>query len=115
MIFGDEGTQCIAKSQHTSQLTHLNLQTNDIGDEGMKFISESPFLSNLTELHLNLNFCGIKDEGVMEIAESPHMCRLVRLAVGSNCVTVRGVRAIAGSANMARLEVLHVEGKWWRW
>ncbi len=66
---GDQGVSDLARSENAANIQMLSLTKNDITDEGLKYLAESPHLNKLTRLHLKKN--NIVGEGVLSLFESP--------------------------------------------
>jgi hypothetical protein len=64
----------IAAMQQLSELRHLNLSRNPIGDEGALAIASSKHFARLETIRLD--GCGITDDGRRCFGESPHLRRL---------------------------------------
>ena len=55
--------------------------SNNIGDEGVKYISQSEYMKNITTLEMNDN--KIEDEGVKYISQSEYMKNITTLDMSS--------------------------------
>jgi uncharacterized protein (TIGR02996 family) len=101
---GDEGVRALAECPHLSGLKGLHLNRNKVGDAGVQALAADAYLASLTFLELSGNEIG--DEGARALAESPHLTRLRELHLGSNKVGDAGARALAASAHLAGLAEL---------
>lgn len=125
------GARAIAESQALKKLQELNLQGNEIDDEGVIAIAESKFLQNLRVLNLkstvfgaigvraisknqffanlrelDLSYCRIGCVGLRAIAESKFLQKLEVLNLAGNYIYTDGARAIAGSEILINLQKL---------
>jgi len=69
-----------------SRLTKLNLDGNEIGDEGLKHIIYSPFLRKLE--HLSIFDCGVERQGILYMTESSVIQNLSSLELEVNCDSI---------------------------
>jgi uncharacterized protein (TIGR02996 family) len=89
------------------RLTHLDLSTEAIDDEGAAAVAACPNLAALTELRLSEN--RMSDVGVTALAQSPYLLNLRALRVDyQSAVSGSGVRALAESPNVAGLRELNL-------
>ena len=65
---GDEGVKQLSNALANSQLSSLNLRDNNIGDEGVKQLSNALVNSQLSSLNLGENNIG--DEGVKQLSNA---------------------------------------------
>jgi hypothetical protein len=68
------GAAALAGAASPPQLTHLNLQSSGIGDEGVRALAGSPILTSVTDL--NLLWCLFGEAGARALAQSPFLQRL---------------------------------------
>ncbi|KAG2389374.1 hypothetical protein C9374_013934 [Naegleria lovaniensis] len=100
---GDDGAKAIAGG--FSMLTYLDLSGCDIGNEGLKSISNSTTLTKLRTL--NLNFSKVIQEWKV-IGNSNNLSKLNRLYLANNdTLTIRNVVSIV--KHMKRLVELNVQ------
>nr|CAG4708057.1 unnamed protein product [Naegleria fowleri] len=96
----------LANCSHFKNLQILNLSHNVLRCEGVQPIVESPFLSNLT--HLNLKNNKIGNAGIHSIAESTHLLNLKTLNIAYNEIGHEGFHALMNSSNISNLTYLNV-------
>jgi eukaryotic-like serine/threonine-protein kinase len=101
---GDKGLDYLLDSPYLANRTALYLSSNQITDAGAVALAASPQLASLSRLILWDNQIG--DEGVIALAHSPHLSNLSVLDVGHNVVGDRGVQALASSPQLANLNAL---------
>ena len=104
---GVEGMKWLSQSTHLNSLQELYLWNNEIGSEGMKWLSESTHLSSLQELYLGNNEIG--DEGMRWLAQSTHLSSLQMLVLGWNEIGAEGMKWLSKSAHLGSLQVLDLE------
>jgi uncharacterized protein (TIGR02996 family) len=126
----DAGVRTLAGSVHLANLRVLRLINCGVGPEGAAALAGSPHLARLTTLDLGfyhlpqgetdtsswraaallLNRPGpgncLGDAGVRALAASPHLGRLERLILAGNEITPAGAAALAGSRRLKRLRGL---------
>jgi uncharacterized protein (TIGR02996 family) len=93
---------------HLANLTSLDLNMNEIEDEGAVALASSPHLANLTTLGLYGNRIGA--EGAKALAGSPHLANLATLDLRGNDIGDEGAEALAGSRHLANLATLDLRG-----
>ncbi|MEL6178704.1 MAG: hypothetical protein AAFS10_07110, partial [Myxococcota bacterium] len=96
-------------SEEPSQLTHLLLDNNPIGTEGILLLSQSARLSNLTHLHLRNVLTGHSPDtergsnhptdALHTLLTSPHLSHLTHLDLSLNPIGDRGAHQIAEAAH----------------
>jgi Ran GTPase-activating protein (RanGAP) involved in mRNA processing and transport len=104
---GDEGARALAASQLLSNLTSLELSHTQIGDEGARALAASAHLRNLTSLDLRSNQIG--DEGAQALASCAHLSNLTSLNLCSNQIGAEGARALAASPHLRNLTSLDLQ------
>jgi uncharacterized protein (TIGR02996 family) len=110
-VIGDVGVLYLAASPHLTNLTHLDLRGNDIGDEGVRHLAASPHFKKLT--HLGLAFNVISDVGVRHLATSPHLTHLTHLDLSGNHID-EGMAALAAAPQLSTLTHLDLSGNYIR-
>lgn len=97
------GARELAKEE-LSSLRALDLSQNDIGDEGVKAIAESPVFSNLRQLNLKSN--QITDQGAEYLANSSILENLRSLQLVVNDLSEEGEKVLRNSPNLMSLTSL---------
>jgi uncharacterized protein (TIGR02996 family) len=87
-----------------SRLSQLQLSSNEINDEELAVLVNSPYLKNLHTLLLIGNSVGPK--GMKSLAASPHLANLTSLVLTGNTVQAIGAAALAGSKTLRHLHNL---------
>jgi uncharacterized protein (TIGR02996 family) len=87
-----DGVRALVHSPHLPSLTHLQLRTSDIGDEGCEEIVRSGILRRLKTLDLMYGL--ISDRGAEVLAGCPDLRSLERLEVSSNRIGEAGIAAL---------------------
>jgi uncharacterized protein (TIGR02996 family) len=102
--FGDEGVRALTTSSRLENLTKLDLSRTEMTNEGARVLSESVHFAKLTELLLYSN--RISDEGVRALANSTYLANLTELNLDYNRISDEGARAIAESVYLENLTEL---------
>jgi uncharacterized protein (TIGR02996 family) len=126
----DAGVRTLVGSPHLADLRVLRLLNCAVGPEGAATLAGSPRLAGLTTLDLGFyrrpegqidnSLCRtaalrrrrtgpanrIGDAGVRSLAGSPHLGRLERLILAGNEITPAGAASLAGSRRLKRLAEL---------
>ncbi len=100
------GAQALANAPHLAGLAFVELGYNFLGDRGAAALAGSPHLGQLRELCLWDN--GLTARGVRTLVEAPW--RLSVLSLSRNPIGDEGAESLAGSANLAGLTTLLLEG-----
>jgi uncharacterized protein (TIGR02996 family) len=87
-----------------ANVTFLDLSDNYLRDVGVKTLVQSPHLGRLEGL--NLGSTGIGDQAARALAAATTLPSLRELYLCGNRVSRRGVKAIAGSRLLGRLDLL---------
>lgn len=101
---GDRGVVFLLDSPFLANRTTLYLSGNQLTDAAVVALAASPHIASLSRLILWDNQIG--DAGVLALAESPHLNNLSVLDLGHNLVGDRGVQALASSPHLANLNAL---------
>ena len=88
------------------QLSGLNLYQNNIGDEGVKQLSNAIVNSQLRRLNISAN--NITDEGVQQLSNVLVKSQLSSLDLGSNDITVEGVKHLSNVLEDSQLSMLNL-------
>lgn len=100
---GSEGAAALAQSEHLRTLRQIDFFETSIGNEGVLALTRSRTLQ-LT--HLNLDSNGIDDEGVDTLARAENSAHLTHLNLCSNRIGGDGVVALTRSESLDALVVL---------
>jgi len=73
----------------------LRIQSKNIGDEGARFLAQSPMLKKVKKLVLYDT--GVGDEGIRALASSAVLHNLETLLLENNLISDQGVQSIADS------------------
>lgn len=98
------GVRQIFGRRHFPCLEKLILGQNQMGDEAVRSIANSPGLENLKVLDLSRN--GLRNASAVALAESPYITQLETLLLSHNEIRLTGARALAESPNFERLKHL---------
>ena len=101
--FGPEGLYALL-DKSPPQLHTLLAVNNDLGDEGVSHLAESPASDTLVEVDLAHN--GLGDHSAQALATSKYLRRLLVLGVNSNSFSKQAAAALADSPLGKRLAAL---------
>jgi uncharacterized protein (TIGR02996 family) len=106
-IVGPMGAAAIANGSAMQYLTELDLDFNDITDDGVSALASGTSLQFLEELHLQAN--GITDKGLAALCDSPLLHQLTLLDLSHNAITDKGLDRLLKAApkNLRRLWLYH--------
>jgi hypothetical protein len=107
-LIQDDGLAALAGSPHLIGLRKLVAFHNAITDDGVAALARSAGLAGLTHLKLG---GAIGPAGVRALATSPHLTRLEALELVDYSAGAAGARALADSPSAARLEALALSGR----
>ncbi len=105
---GDEGLRHILASAWISHLTELGLEQTEVTAEGARALAACPSLGRLTVLELSENPIG--DEGVAALAASPRLSRLRRLDLTTGGFGEAGAMALAASPYLGHIQTMNIRG-----
>lgn len=99
-----------AKNKALSQLTHLDLSGNLMGDDGLAHLSKTTVLSNVRVLRLGGN--AIKGKGMDGLGKSALLGKVEELTLGHNKFQNTGAKALGASKKVSALRVLTLGHNW---
>jgi uncharacterized protein (TIGR02996 family) len=103
--FGPEGLHALLQKK-PQQLHTLEMINNDLGDEGVSHLAESPASTTLLKVNLSQN--GLGDHAAEALARSRHLKNLLVLVLNVNQIDKPAAQALARSALGKRLDVLEM-------
>lgn len=100
--------KAIAQAAASTHLEHLNLGANEIGDQGLSALAQSPHLGALRSLHIADNHSPplITDQGISALVNAQRIHALEHLKLSGSELTWQGMAAILSSPNMSKLRTL---------
>ena len=84
-------------------LKKLNLGNNNIGDIGLKHLSNSENMDHLK--YLNINDCNYSSEGIRALSSSPHFSNLEHLEFGGTNMTSEVCELITHLTHLKKLSL----------
>ncbi len=105
-LLRDTGARALAASAHLARLTALRLGGNGIGGPGVRALVSAPALAGLLELDLSGNYVG--PTGVEALAGGTEVRRLRRLDLSDAHLDAECGRRLAAARCLARLRVLRL-------
>ncbi|MBT3922793.1 MAG: hypothetical protein HOF21_09480 [Nitrospina sp.] len=92
------------------EISWLDLDDNNLGDQGVQELVECAFLENVQYLNLNQN--NISDEGLKVLASAKYLGKLKRLHLKGNPVKGEGVIALFNSQTLESLSTFQINDGW---
>lgn len=89
-------------------LTTLNLQWKNIGDEGATGLSKNSSWKNLTTFNLERN--EISAKGATELSKNPSWTNLTILNLGGNSIGAKGASELSKNNSWTNLAELYLQG-----
>jgi uncharacterized protein (TIGR02996 family) len=105
---GDEGLRHVLGSAWISHLKELGLEGTEVTAEGARALAKCPSVAHLIVLELSENPIG--DEGVAALAASPWLSRLRRLDLAGGGFGEAGAMALAASPNLRHIQSMNIRG-----
>ena len=92
------------------EVSWLDLDDNQLGDEGLAELAGCELLENIQYLNLNKN--GVTDAGLQKLAQSKCLPKLKRLHLKGNSIDGPGVMALFESPTLDGLTTFQVNEGW---
>ncbi|MBT6716511.1 MAG: hypothetical protein HOB18_02565 [Nitrospina sp.] len=97
-------------SPRMKEVSWLDLDDNNLGDEGLQDLVDCSMLENVQYLNLNKN--GISDQGLMVLAKAKFLGKLKRLHLKDNLIDGGGVIALFNSETLDSLSTFQINDGW---
>ena len=97
-------------SETMKEITWLDLDDNQLGDEGVRELADCELLANVQYLNLNKN--GVTDEGLIHLARSKYLTKLKRLHLKDNAIQGPGILALFDSETLGNLSTFQCHDGW---
>ncbi len=97
-------------SETMKEITWLDLDDNQLGDEGVRELADCELLANVQYLNLNKN--GVTDEGLIHLARSKYLTKLKRLHLKDNAIQGPGILALFDSETLENLSTFQSHDGW---
>jgi hypothetical protein len=105
-----EEARLLWQAPKMQEVSWLDLDDNDLGDQGVQELVECAFLENVQYLNLNQN--NVSDEGLKFLADAKYLNKLKRLHLKGNPVAGEGVIALFNSQTLESLATFQVNDGW---
>jgi hypothetical protein len=102
--------QLLWQAPRMQEVSWLDLDDNNLGDQGMEGLVGCAFLENVQYLNLNRN--NLSDEGLKVLAGAKHLTKLKRLHLKENLIMGEGVIALFNSQTLEGLSTFQVNDGW---
>jgi len=97
-------------SEIMKEITWLDLDDNQLGDEGVRELADCELLVSIQYLNLNKN--GVTDEGLIHLARSKYLTKLKRLHLKGNAIQGPGILALFDSETLENLSTFQCHDGW---
>ena len=98
------------ESPRMKEVSWLDLDDNQLGDEGIQDLVNCPLLKNIQYLNLNKN--SVSDHGLEILAKAKFLGKLKRLHLKDNPIAGQGVVALFNSQTLESLSTFQVNDGW---
>jgi Ran GTPase-activating protein (RanGAP) involved in mRNA processing and transport len=105
-----EEAKLLWESHRIKEVSWLDLDDNQLGDEGIQDLVNCSLLKNIQYLNLNKN--SVSDQGLEVLAKAKFLGKLKRLHLKDNPITGQGVVALFNSQTLASLSTFQVNDGW---
>jgi len=105
-----EEARLLWQSPRMEEVSWLDLDDNNLGDQGVQDMVECAFLKNVQYLNLNQN--SVSDEGLKFLAKAKHLGKLKRLHLKENSINGEGLISLFNSETLANLATFQVHEGW---
>lgn len=105
-----EEARLLWQSPRMQEISWLDLDDNNLGDQGLQELTECAFLENVQYLNLNQN--SVSDAGLKFLAKAKYLGKLKRLHLKGNLINGEGVIALFNSETLVNLANFQVHEGW---
>jgi hypothetical protein len=105
-----EEARLLWQSPRMEEISWLDLDDNNLGDQGVQDMVECAFLKNVQYLNLNKN--SVSDEGLKFLAKAKHLDKLKRLHLKENSINGEGLISLFNSEMLVSLATFQVHEGW---
>ncbi len=105
-----EEARLLWESPGMQEVSWLDLDDNQLGDEGVQDLVNCPLLENIQYLNLNKN--NISDQGLEILAKAKFLGKLKRLHLKDNPIVGKGVVALFSSETLESLSTFQINEGW---
>jgi Ran GTPase-activating protein (RanGAP) involved in mRNA processing and transport len=105
-----EEARLLWQSPRMQEISWLDLDDNNLGDQGLQELTECAFLENVQYLNLNQN--SVSDAGLKFLANAKYLGKLKRLHLKGNLINGEGVTALFNSETLVNLATFQVHEGW---
>ncbi len=105
-----EEARLLWSSPRLQEVSWLDMDDNNLGDEGVENLAACALLENVQYLNLNKN--GVTDKGLFALSKSPYLKKLKRLHLKDNPIEGHGLLALFNSETLEGLQTFQVHDGW---
>ncbi len=105
-----EEARLLWQTPRMREISWLDFDDNNFGDEGVQDLTECAFLENVQYLNLNQN--SVSDKGLKFLANARHLGKLKRLHLKGNPIEGEGAIALFNSETLVNLATFQIHEGW---
>ena len=105
-----EEARLLWQTPRMREISWLDLDDNNLSDQGVHELVECLFLENVQYLNLNQN--SISDEGLKCLANAKHLGKLKRLHLKENSINGEGLISLFNSETLVNLATFQINEGW---
>ena len=105
-----EEARLLWQSPRMQEVSWLDLDDNNLGDQGVQELVDCAFLENVQYLNLNQN--SVSDEGLKFLAKAKHLSKLKRLHLKENFINGEGIISLFNSETLVSLATFQIDEGW---
>jgi len=105
-----EEASLLWQSPRMKEISWLDLDDNNLGDQGVQDMVECAYLENVQYLNLNQN--SVSDEGLKFLAKAKHLSKLKRLHLKENFFNGEGIISLFNSETLVSLATFQIDEGW---
>ena len=98
------------QSPRMMEISWLDLDDNNLDDQGVQDMVECAYLENVQYLNLNQN--SVSDEGLKFLAKAKHLGKLKRLHLKENSINGEGLILLFNSETLVSLATFQIDEGW---
>ena len=105
-----EEARLLWQSPRMQEISWLDLDDNNLEDQGVQDMVECTYLENVQ--YLNLNHNSVSDEGLKFLAKAKHLGKLKRLHLKENSINGEGLISLFNSETLVSLATFQIHEGW---
>ena len=105
-----EEARLLWQSPRMQEISWLDLDDNNLEDQGVQDMVECAYLENVQ--YLNLNHNSVSDEGLKFLAKAKYLGKLKRLHLKKNSINGEGLISLFNSETLVSLATFQIDEGW---